>query len=887
MHISNDQANSPASSLAGRGPALGLLVALLTCVLGLFVGSGVAVAARSHAFSLAFGSAGSGAGELSLETAPRPESPGSGLGANDTTHDVYAADTGNRRVDEFTPKGEFIRAWGWGVATGAAELQVCTSSCKAGLSGTEPGEFEAPSYVVVDNGPSSASKGDVYVADTGDNLVTKFDAEGHLIASWGNNGENAKKEHTEPNGQLNGSPTEVFNGGHNLELIAGIGVDGAGNLWVYDGTEQLFEFAQNGAFLFTCRAPSVGAQQGGIGLSDSCTENCGINVLSGFRLGARLTEQCGRSGFVTSGGEFVKSLAVDGSNGDIYVDREGLRIEDIPSSCTPSPVGCQPSQIFGEESGLSALPPPPLSEATGITVDRGSGAVYVANSGTQQIVRFSVAVEATLEPTTSVLAHTAVLHGSVNPSGAQVTECRFEYGPSTGYGKSAPCEQSLASIGQGTNPVPVSADIEDLDGTTAYHYRIHAANSQGIVNSEDGRFETLPTAVVTSLAVSELGPSSALLTAKVNPGGLAAEYHFEYGPCEPAGDCGSSPFTTSVPVPDGMISAGAGDVEESQHIEGLSPDTTYHFRISVTDANGPTTPRHEATFVYAPEAPACTSSRPAADQHLGDCRAYEMVTPPDKDGALINNGAFLITPSLDPDGSRIFSKSIQCFHSPSSCTGIRQTEGQPFSFERSPAGWQTTPLAPPIAAGSTMLGYSAETDLVLYSLAAEPPSLEQFYVRSADGTLTAIGPIGEAPGVQVAKVASSLRVGTSDLNRLVYQVRGLWPSLEGGAINENLFEYAGTGNSSPTLVAVTGPQGSKSLIGACGSSLGGSFHSQLRNEYNSLSADGRTVFFTVAPCASGTGVNTGVSVPAYELYARIEQAGGMSTIPVSAPGGGK
>jgi hypothetical protein len=88
-----------------------------------------------------------------------------GVAVDQSTGDVYVADTGNHRVDEFTASGVFIHAFGWGVANGAAEPQTCTATCQAGLPGPEPGQFEQPTFLAVDNTPGGG--GDVYVADHG------------------------------------------------------------------------------------------------------------------------------------------------------------------------------------------------------------------------------------------------------------------------------------------------------------------------------------------------------------------------------------------------------------------------------------------------------------------------------------------------------------------------------------------------------------------------------------------------------------------------------------------------------------------------------------------------------------------------------------------------
>src|SRR5215218_4212931 len=47
-----------------------------------------------------------------------------GIAVDSNTGHFYVADTQNRRIDEFTPWGVFVKGWGWGVDTGAAELQT-------------------------------------------------------------------------------------------------------------------------------------------------------------------------------------------------------------------------------------------------------------------------------------------------------------------------------------------------------------------------------------------------------------------------------------------------------------------------------------------------------------------------------------------------------------------------------------------------------------------------------------------------------------------------------------------------------------------------------------------------------------------------------------------
>ncbi len=112
----------------------------------------------------------------------------------------------------------------------------------------------------------------------------------------------------------------------------------------------------------------------------------------------------------------------------------------------------------GTPNGLSAFTPPSLSKPMVIT-----------------------------EAASSVEATSAVLNATVNPDGAAVSSCTFEYGPTTSYGNSAPC----ASLpGSGTSPVAVSAAITGLTADSTYHFRITATNTIGRSNGASKKLKT-------------------------------------------------------------------------------------------------------------------------------------------------------------------------------------------------------------------------------------------------------------------------------------------------------------------------------------------------------------------------------------------------------------
>jgi hypothetical protein len=91
------------------------------------------------------------------------------------------------------------------------------------------------------------------------------------------------------------------------------------------------------------------------------------------------------------------------------------------------------------------------------------------------------------KPATAVTGTTATLNATVNPQGSNVSDCHFNYGPTTSYGSTAPCS-SLP--GSGFAPVPVSAAITGLSGGATYHFQIVATNGNGTGEGGDQTFTT-------------------------------------------------------------------------------------------------------------------------------------------------------------------------------------------------------------------------------------------------------------------------------------------------------------------------------------------------------------------------------------------------------------
>jgi NHL repeat len=156
---------------------LGLSMALLS----------IALAAPAQATVgdelVSIGRYGSEAGELKFGGEVIGElgtSNGGGIAGDPTTGHVFVSDLGNSRVSEFTAFGEFVKAWGWGVADGAtAALQTCTTACFAGQQGSGVGQLKVP------NGVALAPNGDLYVFERENHRIQVFDPNGKFVLMFG------------------------------------------------------------------------------------------------------------------------------------------------------------------------------------------------------------------------------------------------------------------------------------------------------------------------------------------------------------------------------------------------------------------------------------------------------------------------------------------------------------------------------------------------------------------------------------------------------------------------------------------------------------------------------------------------------------------------------
>jgi predicted membrane-bound mannosyltransferase/DNA-binding beta-propeller fold protein YncE len=143
--------------------------------------------------------------------------PGAGRGqfsapaglAVDGEGNLYVADSGNNRIQKFDGDGHFLGAFG--------------------TAGGNNGQFNEPWGVAVD------AKGNIYVADTWNHRIQKFDSNFQFQKAWGS----AFLEV----GKRQPGPLELFG-------PRSIAIDADGNVWVTDtGNKRVLKFDSDGNFL--------------------------------------------------------------------------------------------------------------------------------------------------------------------------------------------------------------------------------------------------------------------------------------------------------------------------------------------------------------------------------------------------------------------------------------------------------------------------------------------------------------------------------------------------------------------------------------------------------------------------------------------------------------
>jgi len=174
----------------------------------------------------------------------------------------------------------------------------------------------------------------------------------------------------------------------------------------------------------------------------------------------------------------------------------------------------------------------------------------------------------------NVTMTSAGIYCSVNPNGL-TTRAYVQWGTTAAYGITVP----LGSNVTGYTPVPVSTSFDGLTPNTTYHYQLFATNAAGSGASGDMTVTTLaapPTPITgATLSVTTNGASIEGAVTTDFPFSVKTAYYFRWGPSPAYGN------TTSLTDLSGLS---GGETEfVGATLTGLSPGTTYHYQLVVTN----------------------------------------------------------------------------------------------------------------------------------------------------------------------------------------------------------------------------------------------------------------------------------------------------------------
>lgn len=493
------------------------------------------------------------------------------VGIDPVTHHVFIAEwqqgfvANNNRISEFTPWGEFVKAFGWGVRDGSAELQVCTeeTGCQKGLEGSAAGQFERP------NGLAFDAAGNLYVFERRNSRVQKFD------------------------------PT-VGPEGEDVEFVLQFGGAGSGEGQFF--IENLFGVDGN----YIAMDPSDAVTAGGT-----------LYVADKGRIQAFDNEGNLEFQFPLPKDLNPGALAFDPASGDLYFafNQEAPFFIARPEIYRFDPVS-------GEEVGDPLVP-----DVGGEEIKDAPVALAVDPVGNLYVVDDPPGAAPDTQP--RVLKFDSAGNLLAEFDAIQPTEV----------------ENILSIQEPGLAAATVGKATDEIDV-----YVSHARSTPGVASVKVygavpdpdvvGPPPLVPPTIKEQYALS-VNATEATVRAAINPHFWDdATYYVEYGTVDCAtGPCGSYPappgslLTTKV-VGNAIDTAGV-------ILDGLAPGTKYSYRFvsQSTGSGGEAVKGPTVSFTtpsLAPPPPPCPQNaafRPGTAANLPDCRAYEMVSPVQKNGA--------------------------------------------------------------------------------------------------------------------------------------------------------------------------------------------------------------------------------------------------------------
>jgi hypothetical protein len=775
-----------------------------------------------------------------------------------------------------------------------ANEEVCESPdvCREGQWGVEPGHLN-PASVAVD--PATH---DVYVFDgletsshnePPNHRVQRFTPEGEFVYMIGGgvNTDTGEDLCTATSGDTCGRGAKGSGPGEFDSGRSSVAVGPGGVLYVNDGG-RVQKFDSSGALLGEVALPGVSPAF--------------LAVDSAGNIYATTDDEVRK---YSPTGTLLFTLPLSNINGIAVDSSDRLYVSNLSSGefgiTRFSPAG-SPEVVFYSVTASRATAVAPSKDGTGVFTIENEKVNFIPFPEPGPVV-FPVPDSVFADPIGNVKA---TLHSRINPEG-KATTFHFQYVEQKFFeeegGWASPEVRETdesGSIGSDFNLHDVEAPIGCADPATEtskcltpkteYRFRVVATNADGEDIGPEDTFTTEDSVKFGPLWTTDVETDAATLHAEVNPLGFAAQGYFEYVDDATYQSSGFDNATKTT-----SIDFGSGEefVEGSAPASGLDPDTLYRYRLVVTNNCKPAEPAvvctfesDEATFitfedVIPPSCPATEALRSEESRLLLDCRAYEMVSPVDKNGANIevvfnNPGYWAELNQSSLAGGKISYSAYRAFANP---------KGAPYSSqylaERSSDGWQTESISPPREGPSfyttngleyqykgftedLCYGWVLQDTLPLLTSDAIPDSPNLYKRDNCDAgrgsyeAITKVPPIGESDTVFYPE----LREFSPDGSKTFFSVEAkLTPES-----NKDVFQTYEAGGDDLKPVCIL-PEGNATLSG-CALGTGSTFgYERNANTATAVSDDGSVAYWTNAPRLPGP------------LYVRVDS---QETILVSA-----
>jgi DNA-binding beta-propeller fold protein YncE len=499
------------------------------------------------------------------------------------------------------------------VVTQAFAAKGVVKSIGASSPGSTGGLFSNATGVAVNTSGNGAPAGTLYVVDSGNNRIQRFDSSGNFVSAFGKDVEGA---------------------GVNLCTTAasctqGSGGSGAGQFGFF-GAQGIAVEPANGTLFITDESnrrvdvySGAGAFEGAFGWNVNATT-------PEEKLQFCTTATGCQQGSLGSGaGQFGFSLgypAFDPSSGNLYVaDRENRRVDEF-------------------EPQLSG------GEVTGVSFVKGYG--WGAETGAEE---FQVCTATCHEPAGTGSAQGQFSFNAPSELGVDNSGNVYALDPNNNRVQKfspagSPLDSSFASGTLGTSPAPSDLYVNPAAGGHVFAAKSNGSevdvlelNSAGsllethasgagigftsgvtldpaggnVYLSSGSRVFALNTPLVPPSAtidpVTTFTAHTAQLSGTVNPNGLETTYQFEISPDEST--------WTKIPASPAPVGSGSSAVPVSQEATGLTANTLYHVRLVAAKPFGAgTTTTSQTTFsttAITPEAEAFASEVEREEAVLG------------------------------------------------------------------------------------------------------------------------------------------------------------------------------------------------------------------------------------------------------------------------------